>query len=179
MRPKILIAFFAVAAFFCAFFGATAVARAAQADEGDVMVATANGAAAASPAAHHANVAAPGTYAAAFGAPLCDDRGASAYAVEPRPAAVDGGEVAAGATEECQTSVGALFKAATDASPAQQDDLARTPPVAQDLAILPAPLALPAFVQLVAELEGNVEDGARDGYAPHDNPPPRPIPWRS
>src|SRR4051812_31734947 len=95
MRPKLLIVLFGAAAFFCALFGFASKAQAAQADEGaslTMVTITAT----ASPAATHANVAHPGTYAAKFGAPLCDDRGASAYAAEPRPAPVDGGELASG-----------------------------------------------------------------------------------
>jgi hypothetical protein len=174
MRPKLLIVLFGAAAFFCAFFGATAMAKA---DEPVVSaVATATPASSIAP---RANLAAPGTYAARFGAPLCDERGASTYAAEPRPAPVDSGEVAPAAEDTCSSSLGAQLSAATDAHPAQQDDLHRTPPVARDLAILPGVVDLPPCIELVAVLERETIEGARDGFAPHDNPPPRPIPWRT
>jgi len=120
-------------------------------------------------------VAPPGTYAASFGAPLCDDRAASAYAAEPKPAPVEAGEVASDDT--CRTGGAALHSSA--ATPAQGDDLNRVQPTARDLAILPAAIDLPRIVVLVAVLDHEVTEGARDGYSLRDNPPPRPIPWRS
>ena len=181
MRSKLLIVLFGAAAFFCAFFAVTREAAAAT-TEGVDEVATVSSGAPASPAPH-ANLAQPGTYAAKFGAPLCDDRGASAYAAEPKPAPVDGGEVAVGASsagEKCSTTAGgALFKPSCDGSPSQNDDLQRTPPVARDVAILPEMIDVTAVVALDAMPRAEVDDGAREGFGPHDNPPPRPIPWRS
>lgn len=184
MRPKLLIVLFGAAAFLCAMLGVVSEAKASLLDEPVATTITVP-AGNASPAPLHANVAPPGSYAARFGAPLCDDRGASAYAAEPRPAPVDAGEVAVGgaprsADEACQQGTpGLRFEAASDGSPANGDDLNRTQPAARDVAILPSSLEVEAAVMLVAWRPIDAVDGAREGYEPRDNPPPRPIPWRS
>lgn len=108
------------------------------------------------------------------GAPLCDDRGASAYAAEPTPQPVDSGTLSV-SHDACASE--AALAAATPAS--GHDDLQRVPPSARNVAAVAHPIELGISVfseRLVFESTG--VDGARDGFAPTDNPPPRPVPWR-
>ena len=129
MRSKLLIVLFGAAAFFCAFFAVTGEASAAMRADVDATNDAVLDLSTTASRAPHANLAQPGSYAAKFGAPLCDDRAASAYAAEPRPAPVDGGEVAASAStsgEECRVTTGAFFKVSAG-DPVQRDDLQRTP----------------------------------------------------
>lgn len=126
-------------------------------------------------AADHAGheVALPAVPSAA--APLCDERGASAYAAEPAPQPIDEGSFNAPPDSGCKT----VMSAAAPAS-SSNDDLSRTPDVGHDsLALLPA---VPALVPIV--LSGDAEravvsQSPGDEHPQNDNPPPKPIPWRS
>lgn len=123
-------------------------------------------------AAEH-EVALPAVPSAA--APLCDERGASAYAAEPAPQPIDDGAFTAPPDVGCK----AVLSASGPAS-SSHDDLSRTPEVGHDSsALLPA---VPALVPIV--LSGDAEraivsQSPGDEHPQNDNPPPKPIPWRS
>ncbi len=162
MQRKLIVAFLAA---FVAFFGAMAVAQAAPKSS--------------LPSNPIAGPAVPGTYAARYGAPMCDDRAASSYAAEPKAPEVDGGSVEATpeggghAVAPCRSSA-ALAKAG---SPIPSDDVRAPSPVARDVALIPTPVVVPAPVASQLATDRASIDGARDGHPQGDNPPPRPIPW--
>lgn len=111
----------------------------------------------------------------AQGAPVCDDRGASAYAAEPDPLPVDGGDITAAPEGGCKTHA-ALSEAASSSS---SDDLQRTPePPQEATTLVPAPVEPPPAIASERAERALEDDGARDGHPQNDNPPPRPIPWR-
>lgn len=107
-------------------------------------------------------------------APLCDDRAASAYAAEPAPQPIDAGDVTQAPESPCK----ALLVTGTASN--SKDDLSRTPEVPHDSSsLLPAvPLMVPAAISMDADrmiASGRPSDEHRQ----NDNPPPKPIPWRS
>ena len=106
-------------------------------------------------------------------APLCDERAASAYAAEPAPQPVDGGEFAGVPDAPCK----ALLTSGTPVD--TKDDLTRTPEVAHDSnwLIPPAPMMVPAAVSSDAE-RAIVIGRPSEEHRLNDSPPPRPIPWR-
>jgi hypothetical protein len=122
-----------------------------------------------------AEVRANSPFSGASAAPLCDERGASAYAAEPAPQPIDGGAFVQAAEGGCK----AALVSDGPASPSR-DDLQRTPEVPHDSSAL-----LPAVAALVpVALEGDVERAVLvptpgDEHRQNDNPPPKPIPWRS
>lgn len=109
-------------------------------------------------------------------APLCDERGASAYAAEPAPQPVDDTAFTAPPDAGCKSVVAT----GGPASSSSQDDLSRTPEVGHDsTALVPA---IPTLVPIV--LSGDAERAVvvtspGDDHPQNDNPPPKPIPWRS
>lgn len=109
-------------------------------------------------------------------APLCDERGASAYAAEPAPQPVD----ESGAFT--QTPDGGCKSVLMAGGPASQshDDLSRTPEVPHDSsALVPAvPVLVPVLLAGEAE-RALVTQSPGDEHRQNDNPPPKPIPWRS
>ena len=107
-------------------------------------------------------------------APLCDDRGASAYAADPAPQPIDAGDVTQTPESPCKAIL-----AAANASPSK-DDLSRTPEVGHDSNTLvpPAPMMVPVAISVEAE-RTIVLDRPSDEHRQNDNPPPKPIPWRS
>jgi hypothetical protein len=163
MQRKLIVAFLAA---FVAFFGAMTVAQAAPKSS--------------LPTNPVAGPAVPGTFAARYGAPMCDDRAASSYAAEPRAPEVDGGTFEAspeGGTHvvsPCRSAV----TSAKSGSPVPEDALRAPTQVARDVAVLPIPVVVPAPVGSDLTTDRAVVDGARDGHPQGDNPPPRPIPWR-
>ena len=112
---------------------------------------------------------------ASTAAPLCDERGASAYAAEPSPQPTDDGAFVQSPEGGCK----AMLSAAGPAS-SSKDDLARTPDVPHDSsALLPAvPMLVPVAVEGDAERAVVLQSPA-DEHRQSDNPPPKPIPWRS
>jgi len=117
----------------------------------------------------------PGTWAAEHAAPLCDDRGASAYAAEPAPQAADAGSIA-WHSGDCW--IDALLSGDRAAPSSSHDDLQRTPPSARDTAVMPVVPAIPKLALARILDWRTVDDGERDGFATADSPPPRPVPWR-
>lgn len=107
-------------------------------------------------------------------APLCDERAASAYAAEPAPQPIDSGDVSATPESPCK----ALLTTGTASN--SKDDLSRTPEVPHDSnTLIPAvPMLVPAAIGVDAE-RAIVTDRPSDEHRQNDNPPPRPIPWRS
>jgi hypothetical protein len=163
MQRKLIVAFLAA---FVAFFGAMTVAQAAPKSS--------------LPTNPVAGPAVAGTFAARYGAPMCDDRAASSYAAEPRAPEVDGGTLEAtpdGATRvvsPCRSAV----SSAKSGTPVPDDALRAPTHVARDAAVLPIPVIVAAPVGSEPTTERAVTDGARDGHPQGDTPPPRPIPWR-
>jgi hypothetical protein len=164
-QRKLLVALLAA---FCAFFGAMAVAAAAPS----------------SPPLHpNAGPATPGTYAARYGAPFCDDRAASSYAAEPKPPEVDAGRIEAApdrdepAFQPCQVALTGKSITMKSGTPVQADDLRAPSHDARDVAVVPTPIVIDAPLESLAAPDRTVIDGARDGHPQGDNPPPRPIPW--
>jgi hypothetical protein len=163
MQRKLIVAFLAA---FVAFFGAMTVAQAAPKSS--------------LPSNPVAGPAVAGTFAARYGAPMCDDRAASSYAAEPRAPEVDGGTVeatpegGARALSPCRSSL----STAKSGSPVPDDALRAPTHVARDVATLPIPVIVPAPVGSELTTDRAVSDGARDGHPQGDSPPPKPIPWR-
>lgn len=163
MRPKLVLALLgALAAFFVAFFGATGTAHAA-----------------ATTSSTSTSLARPGAY----GAPLCDDRAASAYAAEPSPQPVDSGTIDAQkqgdpqpSTPSCRSSRASLR--IDSGTPVHGDDLQRSQPSARSVALLPSSVSFDAPVAVDDSFDRCAADGARDGHVRIDSPPPRPSPWR-
>lgn len=161
-QRKLLVAL--LAAVF-AFFGAMTVAQAAPGFT--------------PPSRPNAGPASPGTFAARYGAPMCDDRAASSYAAEPTPPEVDAGRL------EPATDAGGPFLqhcrgtayTMEQGAPVPADDLRAPSLDARDVAVLPAPVFVAEPVESLASVDRSVVDGARDGHPQGDNPPPRPIPW--
>ncbi len=111
----------------------------------------------------------------AQGAPMCDDRGASAYAADPAPLPIEGGDITSAPDPGCQTPVAA----AEAASSSSRDDLQRTPePPHEPTTLAPLPAEPPPALVTERAERPIAHDGARDGHRQNDNPPPRPIPWR-
>jgi len=119
--------------------------------------------------AQHHEVALPST-----AVPLCDERGASAFAAEPAPQPVDDGAFTQGPDNGCKVVLSAAAPASSN------DDLSRTPEVAHDSsALLPAvPMLVPVAIEGDAE-RAIVIQSPGDEHPQNDNPPPKPIPWRS
>lgn len=147
MRLRVLLTLLAA---FVAFFGASAIAE---------------------------RVAHAGTLQAApghEGAPLCDARAASAYAAEPAPQPVDGGDVTQSPDSGCKSQV-----SVDDATPTHGDDLQRSPDAPTDHAALAvATLSVHDVVLAGPAPHVTVDDAPADEHRLTDNPPPRPIPWR-
>ncbi len=112
--------------------------------------------------------------AAGTSAPLCDERAASAYANEPAPQPIESGDVTQGAESPCK----AILAGGTTAP--NKDDLSRTPEVPHDSSTLipAAPMLVPAMIDSDAERLITIARPS-DEHRQNDNPPPRPIPWRS
>ncbi len=128
----------------------------------------------------HANVALPNTYAARYGAPMCDDRAASAYAAEPTPPIVEGGLVSSGrdtdvAAADCHASSVGFRADAT--SQHHGDDLQRPLPTARDAAVVPNVPPIPCVMETAILAYAPCSGGPREGFERNDQPPPRPIPW--
>jgi hypothetical protein len=173
MRPRLLVAFFAAFAFVAVLFGVRVrSASAAELDASDATTTTTQ-------SQVGKQLARPGSYAAAYGAPLCDDRAASTYAAEPTPAPTDDG-LAVTPRAEADACRDVQRLRADDAGAPQQDDLNRSTPIARAVAVVPsAELELPVAVAEVVAFERPSGDEAREGFLERDNPPPRPIPWRA
>lgn len=109
------------------------------------------------------------------GAPMCDERAASAYADDPAPQPVDGGEVDAAPDAPCKAHL-----SASATVPSSRDDLSRTPEVPHDSNAL---LVVAVHVAPSVEAAHSPRIGAigrpTDEHRRNDNPPPKPIPWRS
>ena len=161
MQRKLIVALLAA---LVAFFGAMSLAAAAPAS-----VRPAN-----------AGPAAPGTYAARYGAPMCDDRAASSYAAEPTPPAVDGGELAVTPDGDVHVAspCSVTVSAEKGGTPVPTHHVRAVSIHAADVAVVPSPIAVPAAIGEPTRLDRPAIDGARDGHAQGDSPPPRPIPWR-
>lgn len=165
MRGRLFLVFFAaIAAFVLVTFGGIGMAAAAQLSKA------------------HADVAKPDTYAARYGAPMCDDRAASAYAAEPTPPIVESGEVSTDHAADRATSVdchdkGSVSLRADAASSHHGDDLQRPLPTARDAAVVPDVLPIPCVISDTVLSYVPAEGGPRDGFVRNDQPPPRPIPW--
>jgi hypothetical protein len=107
-------------------------------------------------------------------APLCDDRAASVYAAEPAPQPIDAGEVTQTADAGCKAML-------VSGSPIEsKDDLSRTPEVPHDSNLLtpPTPMMVPAAIGIDAERAISIGRPSEE-HRLNDNPPPKPIPWRS
>jgi hypothetical protein len=106
-------------------------------------------------------------------APLCDERAASAYAAEPAPQPVDGGDI------ERTPDAGCKAVLASGEPVSSKDDLSRTPEVPHDSnwLIPSAPMLVYPAVSADAE-RAIVVDRPSDEHRLNDNPPPKPIPWR-
>ena len=98
---------------------------------------------------------------------------ASAYAAEPAPQPVDGGDIDRVPEAPCK----AVLSSGTPVD--SKDDLSRTPEVPHDTnwMVPPAPRMVPAAISGDAE-RAIVIDRPRDEHRLNDNPPPKPIPWR-
>lgn len=107
-------------------------------------------------------------------APLCDERAASAYANEPAPQPIESGDVTQSPESPCKAIL-----ASGETAP-NKDDLSRTPEVPHDSSTLipAAPMLVPAVIDSDAE-RAIVLERPSDEHRQNDNPPPRPIPWRS
>jgi hypothetical protein len=107
-------------------------------------------------------------------APLCDERAASAYAAEPAPQPIESGDVTQSPESPCKAIMSG------GATAPNKDDLSRTPEVPHDSSTLipAAPMLVPAVIDSDAA-RAIVIDRPSDEHRQNDNPPPRPIPWRS
>jgi hypothetical protein len=165
MRRRLLLALIAALA---AFFGATAVAQASTSASQSVP--------------HHV-AAAPGTWAAKYGAPFCDDRAASSYAAEPTPPVVDAGDVHETSEPAPRIAISngcdreAVSTGTAHRAPSR-DELRLRAPDARAAATLPTIPPVVEAVESSSFADRRSVDGARDEHRDADNPPPKPIPWR-
>jgi hypothetical protein len=108
-------------------------------------------------------------------APLCDERAASAYAAEPAPQPIDAGDITSTPDAPCKAYL------ATDVPNAEsQDDLHRVPDASHDATtILPLAISVEPAIGSDPATPAVVDDRPSDEHRRTENPPPRPIPWRS
>ncbi len=110
-------------------------------------------------------------------APLCDERAASAYATDPAPQPVDAGDISAsdGRDAPCKAHL-----ASDVPNVPSQDDLHRVPDASHDAnTILPFSVSVEPAIGSDPAAPAIAIDRPSDEHRRTENPPPRPIPWRS
>jgi hypothetical protein len=120
-------------------------------------------------------VAAPDTYAARYGAPLCDSRAASSYAEEPSPTVDD--SVAIAASNDPVGCVAGSKLCGDARESAQHQQLESHCATAIDLGIPVVGDELHAAVLEARVRRPEALGAERDGHPLDCGPAPRPLPW--